>query len=399
MKSLTLFEIKKLFHIPFLKLFFLFLVAVNLFNIYSNYDIILTPEKSIIASEECEIDVIKLNMDSDFSGAITAENVSAIKDHYQKCKDISDGNTAINVDLYYPLAYTDMVQSQEIIDEMERLYKYSSDVISPLMNNNEKLRSEASLKNDDYALKTCELIERTYSARDLNNFYRVNEYEPLLSYKLSSLCVLLLSCFAGAYMFSFEKETAMNSVIRCTKKGKNKIYFSKLTALFIFCALASAVFFFSDFLMFYLCRKPSGVFEPIYSLIDYTYSPLNISIFEFYLVISLLKLMGIFAVSLFSFMFSSLFKRSYISLLSGVFALFLAMYSGLYTDGVFSLLRYFNPISLVVSSNLFKTLSLENIFGVPMFDFYLCIMGVVFVSGAVAVVTYFLSVRRSTNNA
>lgn len=399
MKSLTLFEIKKLFNIPFLKLFFVLLVAVNTFNIYSNYDTMLTPEKAIIGSVECEPEAIRYKMDNDFQGKITAESVKAAKDHFQNCKSIADGNTQIKEKLYYPLAYTDMVQSKEIIEEMERLYKYNSDVISPLLKNNEKLKGEARLKKDNYAIKTAELIDETYSARDLENYYRVNEYEPLLSYKLSSLCILLLSCFAGAYMFSGEKEKAMNSMIRCTKNGKRKIYFSKLAALFIFCALCAAIFFYLDFLIFHLCRRPSGIFEPIYALKDYTYSPLNISVLGFYLLVSALKLFGIFAVSLFAFFFSSVFKRSYVSLLCAVFSLFLFMYSGLYTDGIFSVLRYFNPLSLVTVTNLFKTLMLKNVFGVPVLSTYLHIVGVLLVGVTVVVATYSLSIRRSPNNA
>lgn len=399
MKKLVGFELKKIFSIRFLKLFVAVLLFVNIFNIYTNYDLLISPEKYIINSETCEMDKIKYEMDKNFEGAITSEKVNVLKKHYSNCKNIADGNTVINEDLYFPLAYTDMVQSEIILDEMERIYSYSTDKISQLIKNNKMLSDEALQTENKFSCQVASMINDIYANRDLNNFYRVNEYEPLFTYKLSSLCMLLLSCFVAAYLFSGEKEKAMNSLIRCTKSGKGKIFRAKIFDLFAFCLVISVLFCACDFLLFYLCRRPTGLLEPVYAMKAYEYSPLNVSILNFYLLICLLKLLGVYSAALISLLFSSAFKKSYISLLCSVLSIFVFMYSGLYTDGIFSYLRYLNPLSLITSVNLLGDFSVENIFGVPVFSYVVTLVGVILFDVVIGITTYKVSVRRTPSNA
>lgn len=399
MKKLVGFELKKIYSIKFLKLFVIILLIANIFNIYTNYDLMVTPEEYMINSEFCEIDKIKHKMDTDYEGTITPEKVNALKEHYTNCQKVIDGNELISEELYFPSAYTDMVQTGIILEEMERIYSYSTDKISKLIQNNETLKEEAAQTDNKYSYRVTSLIKNIYSYRDLNNFYRVNEYEPLFSYKLSSLCALLLSCFVAGYLFSGEKEKAMNSLIKCTQKGKGTIFLAKQFALFIFCIFICVLLFVFDFYLFYLCRRPSGIFEPIYAMENYAYSPFNISILNFYILVCLFKILGIYSIALVSFFFSSIFRKSSLSLLCSFLSVFIFMYAGLYTDGVFSYLRYINPISLITSVNLLETFSVENVLGFPVFSFILTFIGVLFFSVVISIMTYRFSVRRTQSNA
>lgn len=399
MKKLIKFEIKKLYNISFLKLFIVTLFFVNIFNIYSNYDLLISPEEYIINGEVCEIDVVRYEMDKDFTGAITGEKVSALKKHKSDCQKIIDGEPGINIDLYFPLAYTDMVQTGMLLDEMERLYTYSTETVPSLMEKNDEIKNQALDTNDRYAYRCAELIEKTYSNRDVSSFHRVNEFAELFGYKLSSLCVLLIICFASSYMFSGEKEKSMNAMIRCTDGGKAKIFFSKLIVLFLFCVLISTVFFISDLGMFYFCRRPSGFFQPLYAIKDFLYSPFNGSILGGYILVCIFKTIGAFAVSSYAFMFSSLFRKSYISLLFSLLTVAAFMYGGLYTAGIAGSLKYINPISLMTSINLFGNLLIENIFGFPVYAYLIAFIGVSFVCLAVIYLSYRFSVRRTPSNA
>ncbi len=399
MKRLVVFELKKNHNIRFIKVFIIALVFVNLFNIYKNYDLLLKPTEYIINSEVCTIDKVKYRMDTDYSGAITAEKVNALKTHYNRCQSITDGKTDIQEKLYFPLAYTDMVQTEILLNEMERLYKYDAQSIEKLLQNNEMLKAEAQGAENEYNYRIAALIEKVYSNRSLSNFYRVNEYEPLLTYQFSSLCVLLLSCFAAAYLFSGEKENGMNSLIRATEGGNVKIFIAKATGLFIFCVETCAFFFISDFVLFGLCRKPTGLFEPIYSLKAFEYAPLNTSILLFYLLLCFIKLLGVFAVANISMFFSAAFRKSYISLLCSLLSIGGFMYSGLYTDGMFSVLKHVNPISLITSVNLLQRFYVENIFGHPVFSVIVTMIGVLSFGVVLCIIAYKVSIWRRPANA
>lgn len=398
MRKLIVFELKKIFEIKYLKLFIGVLLVVNVINIVTNYDLLIKPTEYIINSEPCRMDEVRYIISREYEGEITADKVEAMRNHISQCRIAQDGGFT-EEKLYYPLAYTDTVEFQVFVDEMERLYSYNNEKISLLMDYNHELYEEALQNNDIYSQRTTKLVEKAYSNRDINNFYRVNEFQPLFEYKLSSLCLLLIACFVAAFLFSGEKEKAMNSMIRCTQSGKGRIFAAKISALVIFCILICLFFSLSDFILFCICRRPTGFFEPVYALKAYAYSPLNISVIDFYLLQIFFRLIGVFSVSVSGLVFSAIFRKSYISFLSTVFVAAGFMYSGLFTDGVFSVLRYFNPISLITSVNLTGNFAVVNMFGFPVYAYLAALLGVVILTAFLCFAVYRLSVRRLPSNA
>lgn len=398
MGKLILFELKKLVHQRYLLFFIVLLLFVNVVNIYFNYDLLVTPKETMLTEDAvAETDVIKLQMDKDYMGDITAEKLANLQNHSNIALAISEGKSQESIELYFPLAYTDMVYSKEIIDEMQRLYTYSDSIIKPLLNKNGEIKSQAETYGDTYGIRTANLIEKVYSKRDISEYYRINEFESLLTYHLSALFVLLLSVYCASNLFAGEKETQMLSLIKCSPRGKNSLFWAKLLSLAVFCIAVGVIFFSTDLLVFWVCRRPSGFLLPIYALESFTYTPININIISFFLLISFLKVLGAFIVGIAVIFFSVFFSKSYQAFVTGFLGVVALMGINLFTDGIFGVIRYFNPITMFISVRLFETLRIENIFNYPVYMYALSLTGTLIFGVVFLILSYRLYQRRRNN--
>lgn len=387
MKTLLRFERKKLLHQRYLMFFIVLLLFVNVFNVYLNYDLLVTPEKTLLGTQTVTVEPIRLQMDKDVQGAITSIKLQTLRQHYQDTAEMVDGEAVEDVELYFPIPYTDMVFTKEILDEMERLYTYEQTIVQPLLEKNAQLKAQAQQVGDLYGVRTANLIEKTYAGRDIASYHRVNEFEPLLSYHLSALFLLLLCVYCASNLFAGEKETQMQTLLWCTPNGKQIVFWAKITAFALFCLALGVLFFGVDLLVFWVCRRPGGFFLPVYALESLTYTPLHCSILSFYLLLSVLKILGTWLVGMVAVLCSVLFKKSYQAFVAGVLAVVALMVLSLFTDGVFSVIRWFDPMTLLISNRLFETLRLENIGGHPVFLSTLSMVssvlfGCVFLGGA-----------------
>lgn len=398
MGKLILFELKKLIYQRYLLFFIGLLLFVNVVNIYFNYDLLVTPKETMLTEESiAEIDVIKLQMDKDYMGDITAEKLEKLQNHSSIALAISEGKTQESIDLYFPLAYTDMVYSKEIIDEMQRLYTYSDSIINPLLGKNTEIKIQAETYNDMYSIRTANLIENTYSGRDISEYYRVNEFEQLLTYHLSALFVLMLSVYCASNLFAGEKETQMLSLIKCSPKGEKGLFSAKVLSLVAFCVTVGVIFFSTDLLVFWVCRRPSGFLLPIYAIESFTYTPLNISIISFFVLISFLKIFGAFIVGVAAILFSVFFSKSYQAFVAGFLSVIALMGINLFTDRFFGMIRYFNPVTMFISVRLFETLRLENFLGYPVYMYALSLIGTLIFGCIFLFLSYHLYKRRRNN--
>ena len=78
---------------------------------------------------------------------------------------------------------------------------------------------------------------------------------------------------------------------------------------------------------------------------------------------------------------SVLFSKAYQAFVAGVLAVLVLMTLSLFTDGVFGVVRWFDPMTLFLSNRLYETLRLESIFGHPVYLSALSMMGSVLFGG------------------
>ncbi len=393
------YELKKLLSRQYLIFFFLLYLFLNAFHIYTNHDLFLTPELHMSASgERVSYDKMQLAFNQAYFGEINSEKVNQLAAHIEKAKKAKEktGNAPWNAG-YYNLPGGDLLQGQQMLEEMERLYNYDQRIAAPVLKRNAELKAMAK---NDYAVRLCERIESAFSGRQIAEYYRMNQYRPLLSYKLSSLLLILIGAYAAAGLFAQEREAKMLLLQKSATKGTKKLFFVKIAVLWSFIFAASFLFFAEDLALFSACRRPSGLHLPIWSINDivgnYEYSPLNISIAGFLLLLWLVRALGAFTISMLAVLFSTLLRRSFLAFLAALPCVAALMGLTLFTDGIFSAIRYGNPVTLLIYPRLVENFIVENIFGLPIFAHELAPLGTAALLALLILLSYLVYRRRGS---
>ena len=373
MGTLFLYELKKLIRQKYLIFFIVLLLGVNLFNIYLNYDELLSPQQYAKDGETFALTPLRLQMDRDFAGKITNEKLARLKAHRDAAEAIFNGEES-DEPMYTPYPYSDMNFAGEIITEMQRLYTYHDTVIGAVLQKNGYLETQAKAVNDRYRQRQAELIEKTYAGRSLDSYYRVNAFETVFSYRLSALFLVLLGVYSAAFLFAGEKENGMLPLLKCTPK-KRALFAAKTAAFFTFVLCVGILFFSADLLTFWLCLRPSGFGQPFYAIEGYMYSVLNVNILTAYLLTSFLRVLGAFFIGCAVMLLSVLLPKAWHAFFCGVLLTAALMGMSLFTDGIFGALRFFDPVTLLISIRLFETFRVVNIFGNPVFMYAAALFG------------------------
>ena len=311
MGKLFRYEWRKILRQRYLLFFVGLMLVLNVFNIYENYDVLLTPSDVFYyegVPESADLQAYRLQ--HDFVGAITAEKVSDLQARNARARRFWQNGNDFWDEGYFRRPGGDYYAGQKILTEMERLYAYDENVRDPLLAKNAELLAAAKADGDVFRVRAAEKTETLFAGRAVSDYYRVDEYDPLLTYKLSTLFLLLLGGYAASFLFAGEKETAMLSLQKSALRGKTALFFAKVTALGLFLFVLGLLFFVGDYLTFFFCRRFSGAFLPVYAMKDFAFSPVNVSIFGFYCLLSLFKIWGVFLVCLMAILFSVLMRRS-----------------------------------------------------------------------------------------
>lgn len=374
MGTLFLYELRKLIRQRYLVFFIILLLGVNLFNIYLNYDALLSPQQYVKDGETFALTPLRLQMDRDYEGKITNVKLARLKAHRNAAEAIFSGGDDGNETMYTPYPYSDMNFAGEIITEMQRLYTYHDTVIGAVLQKNAALKAQAQTVNDSFRLRQAQLIEKTYTGRSLDSYYRVNAFETVFSYRLSALFLVLLSVYSAAFLFAGEKENGMLPLLKCTPK-KRVLFAAKAAAFFTFVSGVGILFFSADLLMFWLCLRPSGFLQPFYAIEGYTYSVLNVNVVTAYLLTSFLRVLGAFLIGCAVMLLSVLLPKAWHAFFGGALLTAALMAISLFTDGVFGALRFFDPVTLLISIRLFETFRVVNVLGHPVFMYVVALFG------------------------
>ncbi len=127
--------------------------------------------------------------------------------------------------------------------------------------------------------------------------------------------------------------------------------------------------------MFWLCLRPSGFLQPFYAIEGYTYSVLNVNVVTAYLLTSFLRVLGAFLIGCAVMLLSVLLPKAWHAFFGGALLTAALMAISLFTDGVFGALRFFDPVTLLISIRLFETFRVVNVLGHPVFMYVVALFG------------------------
>ena len=261
---------------------------------------------------------------------------------------------AMDEEFYRTLFYT----------EMKYDYLYQNEAYYIVENALKMVEFYEGVDNRFEAAKN-QWIAADFSGRIIPDFYDTRGYEVLLRYDYSVMLILLFSIFALCGVFVLEKETDMFMLLRTTKNGTGSIVAAKLTAAILFVFVTCVTFFGQDFLSIYLASsRNEALTSPVYALRALESTGLNMTIGQYFLWVATIKTLGVMVCCAMILLVSSLFKQTL-----GAFFTSLALILGSIALQEFCqgklLLRWFNPIELVIGRELVFRDTFVNVFGMP----------------------------------
>lgn len=267
MIKLTHFEIIKLFRRKWIWGILVFLLSVNVYNIFFVYE-------SVNSSKtEGFVEIY-----DQVKGTLTDEKIDFVVSGY---KELSK-----------------KVKDNEINYEYDDRY-YSGYVMG-----------DYNLFEDFY-----NELKYVHDNKNLDAYYYVDDTEKFIKYDFSTLLMVLISILAVTASVLEDRNDGMRIIEKCCYKGNIKIIMSKIMGVIIFSAIFVAVFAFSDIISFMIRWGIEGMSQPLCAIKSYEHTKWSGSISWFILFQYLLKLLGVIFFAIVTYIASEISKNKKVTII------------------------------------------------------------------------------------
>lgn len=329
-----------------------------------------------------------------YSGAITAEKISDLISVYAPLEEKK--NTFSLNDQYDPDAYIYSEAMDEkfyctlFYTELKYDYLYQNEAYRITQNALEQAEFYEGVGNSFEVAKNRKIAE-TFSGRSIETFSDTRGYEVLLNYDYSAMLILLFSIFALCGVFVNERETDMYMLLRTTRNGSDRTVAAKLTASALFVLVVCNVFFMQDFLTIYFSSPRNEALQaPVYALRALESTPLNMTVGQFFLWSAMVKTLGILACCAMLLLISSIFKTTLGAFFTDLVLLIGCVALQEYNKGHL-LLRWFDPMELIIPRKLIWRDVYVNFFGTPIRLYVFVLIGVMLITVVMICGTVYLN--------
>ena len=383
MKAL-IYEMKKNIFRKYMVFLILAALGANILLIYTQYCQAGKGFSDVITrkvSTEKEWSYYK-ELHAQFDGTITKEKVRNLTEKMADYEPhISSGDFSTEYD-------PDHTETGYYYGDYSILETYFYNPIEYLVNysiSNGQLTEKAS-ENIEFYNKTgnsCEeeknqYILSRYQNRRLTEFYDFQGWKQLISYDYSDLFLFVLLLLAIVPCYYNEQKYKMTEIILASKGQKKAYTYLKHGAVYLWIigivfAAASV-----NFLIIKVLYGLDGGWTCLYALSDYQYTPLNLSLFGFFLFINIMKCLSLIVFARIGFCISGKVKNIYMIYLILLAGMAVCLYcSGFVCSSspVKQYLTLLNPLSGFQIYELEKGCYGMNVFGhyVPWLAAYLCV--------------------------
>lgn len=363
MIHLIRYELKKIFlH----RSIWIVLLLFTLLNVWKIYDV-WRSESYFSDSPEWKAAYWKLY--PEYEGQITQEKIDNLNAIYQplfdKVKDWTF-NRAINPDTITGInEFSDyLFLGRYFMDPLTNFSEYSDYAENVCSIAAENVRLYYSLDNKKEVNKNTQ-IYLLFKNRKIDEFAYTERDERLSMYSFSDYLILSLCCYIYILAIDRERESEMGRFIHTTLRGGQSTTLAKLIVVIVISAIISLYFFVLNQLAFrHMFGWSKAGHLPLYALTSYKYTPLAITISEFYLLTAILKILSLLTL-LIVFYNIARFVKSPLSLsvvgIGGGNGLILL--SEQLSNGSSPWIKVLNPCSLLTYYSLFSKSEFVCLFG------------------------------------
>lgn len=273
----------------------------------------------------------------------------------------------------------------DISQQIEYINSYP-DFISE-MYDRAKAQSASSIFGDEnsFSYKNLYKTADDYAGLENTELRLVNSdsLTATVKYGLTDFFIIAVVLLICIYLFGYERDKGLYSLIRCTKFGRLKTIISKLAVLFVLSAFVSVLFIYSDFIVNDFLYGSTDLSVNVQSISKFRNCTLLVTAGQFLLLFALAKTIGIFVISSLLALVFICFSSSaamYLTGLGAVGAEYL-LYSLIGQNSFLNLLKYINIFYILDGGEFFGSYLNLNIFSnaVTSVPIVLGVFGIVFI--------------------
>ncbi len=370
-----IYEIKKIVSTRYIMYFFAFFLIIN--GIICYYEI----------SHE-SYDLPKFYIDEVYE--VYKQNPGKLKNEYGTIKSYNDAQTQLFLEqmrkgnyswekealpnLYAPEGYTDIQLLDVIFDKEKYVSSYPAvmeKVVSDAVSNIKEYDSQG-ITYEEYVYQYQLRVIQVYDTLKNNvkiTFENSYGWDAYFFYDTGNIFIFIMLIIIGSLVFIQEKSSGFLSILFVSKNGKLITALSKIVATIIITVIIVLVFTIESWIIIGINNGYSGMNNSIQIFSDFLYTPVNISVGEFFVLGILLKLLTyilfviiVLAIStiVYNYLFSYLIS---LGIFGGSYLI-----SVLNTEKINNTLLDLNLISGSSVYPLFERYKALNIFG-TLFDF------------------------------
>lgn len=277
----------------------------------------------------------------------------------------------------------------DISQQIEYINSYP-DFISK-MYDRAKAQSASSIFGDEnsFSYKNLYKTAEDYSGLKDTKLSLVNSdsLTATVKYGLTDFFVIAVVLLICIYLFGYEREKGLYSLIRCTKFGRLKTIIAKVAVLFVLSAFVSVAFILADFTVNTFLYGSTDLSVNVQSISEFRNCTLSVTAGQFLLLFALAKIIGIFVISSLLALVFICFSSSaamYLTGLGAVGAEYM-LYSLIGQNSFINLLKYINIFYILDGGEFFGSYLNLDIFSnaVTSVPIVLAVFGAVFLLCAV----------------
>jgi hypothetical protein len=224
-------------------------------------------------------------------------------------------------------------------------------------------------KGNQYEVEKNQYIVKHYTGRTCSYFYDFQGWNNLIKYDSSDLFIFIFLLLAVVPCYHNENKYKMNEIILLSK-NRDKAYLKyKRYALYVWGVLLVIIFSLSDCMMFHLLYGLCDGSVNLYALTEYQYTGFTGSILQFYVLMKVLKCMGILVLTEINIFLCRVIKNVYLTYIVLLSVLVAGLYCSGFAGSTNPVIQYallWNPLSVFQFVEISK-----KYYGLNFFDHYI----------------------------
>lgn len=309
----------------------------------------------------------KLHQELD--GEITKEKVRSVTQDYKKYQTlINQGDYSVEYDpstntgyvfgdysllntyFYKPLRY--LVSYQ---DENSLLIKHARENV---------LFYEE--QGNNFEMEKNQYIINKYQDRNPLVFYDTQGWKRLFEYDFSDVLIFIMMFLCIVPCFYLERKGEMEQIILSTSKGKCSYIFAKYLSFYLCATILVLIFSIYNYAIMDCLYGLSGGNMKLFSLKEFQYTPLNLSMLEFYILLIVFRCIALCGIVTIFGVIAKIFSNVITIFLVMIAFVIVGLYGGGFIHSISSggvLAALCSPFSLLQGAELYKRLSGINVAG------------------------------------